>query len=123
MWDVLWPLLQLLLIVALVLVLAYLFTKYVAGRGLLGGLAAGRDGEDLKVLAQLATGKDQRLLLVKAGGRFFLIGSAPSGITNIAEFTEEEAKVWTEKSGPAEGGQNPSFRESLQTVLRQRRQR
>ncbi len=119
----LWPLLQLLFIVALVLVLAYLFTRYVAGRGLLGGLAAGRDGEDLKILAQLATGKDQRLLLVKAGGRFFLIGSAPSGISNIAEFTEEEAKVWTEKADPPEGGQNPSFRESLQTVLRQRRQR
>lgn len=119
----LWPLLQLLFIVALILLLAYLFTKYVAGRGLLGGLSAGRD-EDLKILAQLATGKDQRLLLVKAGGRYFLIGSAPSGISNIAEFTEEEAKVWTDKADPPEGGQNnPSFRESLQTVLRQRRQR
>ena len=47
-----------------VLVLAYLFTRYVAGRGLGGGTS--RLGKRmLTILDQVAVGKDQRLLLVR----------------------------------------------------------
>ena len=48
-----------------VLVLAYLFTRYVAGRGQGGGPS--RLGKRmLTILDQVAVGKDQRLLLVRA---------------------------------------------------------
>ena len=123
MWDALWPLLRTLLFVVLILCLAYLFTKYVVGSGRLGGRAAGKRAGNLQVLAQLALGKDQRLLLVKAGERYFLLGAAPSGISNLAEFTQEEAAAWTETADRPEDSQTSSFREALQTVLKQRRQR
>lgn len=123
MWEALWPLLRTLLFVVLILCLAYLFTKYVVGSGKLGGLAAGKRMGNLQVLAQLALGKDQRLLLVKAGERYFLLGATPSGISNLAEFTQEEAASWTETTDQPDGSQTSSFREALQTVLKQRRQR
>lgn len=123
MWEALWPLLRTLLFVVLILCLAYLFTKYVVGSGKLGGLAAGRRVGNLQVLAQLALGKDQRLLLVKAGERYFLLGATPSGISNLAEFTQEEAAAWAETADQPDGSQTSSFREALQTVLKQRRQR
>lgn len=123
MWEALWPLLRTLLFVVLILCLAYLFTKYVVGSGKLGGLAAGKRMGNLQVLAQLALGKDQRLLLVKAGERYFLLGVTPSGISNLAEFTQEEAASWTETTDQPDGSQTSSFREALQTVLKQRRQR
>lgn len=123
MWETLWPLLRTLLFVVLILCLAYLFTKYVVGSGKLGGLAAGKRMGNLQVLAQLALGKDQRLLLVKAGERYFLLGATPSGISNLAEFTQEEAASWTETTDQPDGSQTSSFREALQTVLKQRRQR
>lgn len=123
MWEALWPLLRTLLFVVLILCLAYLFTKYVVGSGKLGGLAAGKRMGNLQVLAQLALGKDQRLLLVKAGERYFLLGATPSGISNLAEFTQEEAASWIETTDQPDGSQTSSFREALQTVLKQRRQR
>ena len=56
-----------------VLVLAYLFTRYVAGRGQGGGPS--RLGKRmLTILDQVAVGKDQRLLLVRAGETYYLLG-------------------------------------------------
>ena len=59
-----------------VLVLAYLFTRYVAGRGQGGGPS--RLGKRmLTILDQVAVGKDQRLLLVRAGETYYFLGAAP----------------------------------------------
>ncbi len=56
-----------------VLVLAYLFTRYVAGRGQGGGPS--RLGKRmLTILDQVAVGKDQRLLLVRAGETYYFLG-------------------------------------------------
>lgn len=86
-------------------------------------MGAGRGRENLQVLAQLALGKDQRLLLVKVGERYFLLGAASAGITSLAEFTAEEAAAWERTADRPDGSQTSSFREALQTVLKQRRQR
>lgn len=121
MWDNPWlALLWVVVCVALIVVLAYWFTKYVAARGFPGALG-GQGSEGLKVLARLGLGKDGTLVLVQAGERYFLLGVTPAGITNVAEFTGEEAARWTAKQ--EEQPSPPSFRESLRTVIQQRRQR
>ena len=87
-----------------VLVLAYLFTRYVAGRGQGGGPS--RLGKRmLTILDQVAVGKDQRLLLVRAGEKL----------------TAEEAEAWM---GGADGAAAPKmgFQEALHSVLEQRKQ-
>ena len=114
--SLLWVLVCMVLIVAL----AYWFTKYVVGRGKLGAFGAARGTEHLKVLARLGLGKDQMVILVQAGERYFLLGVTPSGISNLAELTAEEARPWTEKPDqPAP----PSFGEALRIVIQQKRQR
>ena len=113
-------LLWVLVCVVLIVAMAYWFTKYVVGRGRLGAFGAARGTEQLKVLARLGLGKDQTVLLVQVGERYFLLGATPSAISNLAELTAEEARSWTEKPDqPAP----PSFGEALRTVIQQRRQR
>lgn len=104
---------------AAVLGLAYLFTRYVAARGLVGGMPSA-PGRRMKVLDQLPLGKDQKLALVQAGERYFLLGVTPAGMTNLAELTAEEAALWSQT---AEGGDQPhppSFRDALLGQLKTR---
>ncbi len=117
-------LLWMFLCIVLVIALAYWFTKHVVGRGGLKIFGQGTGGEPFHVIARMPTGKDQQLLLVQVGERYFLLGATASQISNLAEFTGEEAAAWQkENQPPKEGQQLPSFKEALQTVLKQRKKR
>lgn len=111
-------LLWMVLCVVVIAVLAYLATKYVAGRGGAFGL---RMGTGLEILAQLPLGREQKLLVARAGERYFLLGVTASKISILAEFTAEEAALWRE--GAEKERENPSFRQALNTVLRQKERR
>lgn len=104
-----------LLCVVAVIGLAYWFTRHVAGSGGLSGFLPMAGREHLKVLAQTALGKDQSLLVVAAGERYFLLGATPSQITKLAELTAEEAAVWQAESG--ERPVPPSFKDALLSRL------
>ncbi len=118
--DSLLSLAWLMLCVAAIIVLAYLFTKYVAGRS---GVAAGLGGgsRKFKVLHRLALGRDQAIMLVRVGERFLLLGVAASGISLLAELTGEEAEALNAPD-PGEPAP-PSFGEALRGVLKQRKPR
>jgi len=90
----------LLAIVLLVLVGACLFTRW-AGKNLSGGLIAGLGGgRRLEVLDRAGLGKDQSLLVVRAGQRYLLLGSTPAGVTLLAELTKEEGESWKPPAPP-----------------------
>lgn len=113
-------LLWVILCVVVIILLAYWFTKYVAARGGTGIFGASKGSGQLKVLARQSVGKDQALLLVQVGERYFLLGAAASAISTLAEFTQEEADAWPE---PPQRPASPDFREALRTVFHQKRQR
>lgn len=117
----LWLIIMILVIIAL----AYWFTRYMAGHGAFGVVA--RLGGGLEVLAQLPMGRDQRLVVVQAGERYFLLGVTAAEITLLTEFTEEEAAVWKQQSNAASnsGGQlsPPAFREAFSRLLQKNRRR
>ena len=119
--DSLFSLIWLLICVLVVVVLAYLFTRYVAGRG--GGMA-GLSGasERFKVLSRLALGREQGVMLVKAGEKFLLLGVTPAGITLLKELTQEEADAICPPPDP-DLPPPPSFGEALRTVLKQKKPR
>ncbi len=118
--DSLLSLMWLLLCVVVIIVLAYLFTRYVAGRG--GGpLGASGSTERFKVLARLSLGREQSAALVRVGERYLLLGIAPSGVSLLAELTQEEAEVLT--APPPGQPAPPSFGEALRTVLKQKKPR
>ena len=108
-------LLWMIVCVVLVIGLAYWATRYIAGRGVpLGG------GRRMEVLDQLLLGRDQRVALVRAGERYLLLGAAPSGVTLLAELTEEEAASWKQ---PPEAGEKMSFQEAFLTMMKQKGRR
>ena len=111
----------LLVCVVVIIVLAYLFTKYVAGRS--GSFLGARSGTgQFKVLARLSLGREQSLVLVQAGERHLLLGVAPSGVSLVAELTGEEAQALCARPTPDQPAP-PSFGEALRTVLKQKKQR
>ncbi len=119
--DSLFSLIWLLICVLVVVVLAYLFTRYVAGRG--GGMA-GLSGasERFKVLSRLSLGREQGVMLVKAGEKFLLLGVTPAGITLLKELTQGEADAICPPPDP-DLPPPPSFGEALRTVLKQKKPR
>lgn len=119
--DSLFSLIWLLICVLVVVVLAYLFTRSVAGRG--GGMA-GLSGasERFKVLSRLSLGREQGVMLVKAGEKFLLLGVTPAGITLLKELTQEEADAICPPPDP-DLPPPPSFGEALRTVLKQKKPR
>ena len=106
--------------VVVILVLAYWFTRYVAARGF-PGVQGFQESEQFKVLARLALGREQSLVLIRAGERYFLLGVTPTNVSNLAELTREDAEGWlrAQEQRPSP----PSFREAARKVIEQRRQR
>lgn len=118
--DTILSLVWLLVCVLVIIVLAYLFTKYVAGHSGLWGTGGGTD--QFKALSRLSLGREQSLTLVQAGERYLLLGVTPSGVSLVAELTREEAQALYTR--PASGQPAPpSFGEALRTVLKQKKPR
>lgn len=118
----LFTLLGMLLTVALVLLLAWLVTRYLAGRGL-GMRRPSGAGKRMNLLEQMPLGREQRLALVQVGERYFLLGISSAGISRLAELSGEEAARWTEENGIGTPPRPPAagFREFLQDALNRKR--
>lgn len=113
--ELLWSL----LVVALILALAYLFTKYAAGR--LGSGLRLRRGK-MAILEQIPVGRDQKLLLVRVGNEVHLLGVAQGGITLLERISPEELEQWKqEEAEQTEASQKMSFQDALKKVLEQRK--
>lgn len=113
------PLVWFFVCVILVLGLAYLFTKYIAGR------TPYRDNARmLTVLAQVSLGRDSRVVLIRVGERYFLLGSTANAVNLLSEISAQELDAWREKERQmGEEGQSPSFAQSLQEILQRRGRR
>ena len=112
-------LIWMLVCVLAVIVLAWLFTRYVAGRGGTIGLSGGT--ERFKVLSRLPLGREQSAVLVKAGEKYLLLGVTASEINLLKELTPEEAEAVY--ALPPDQPSPPSFGEALRTVLKQKKPR
>lgn len=100
-----------LLCVLVIMGLAYLFTRYVVGRG---SRWMGTGG--LRVVERLSLGRDLNLVVVQAGERFFLLGAGTTQVTLIAEFTEQEAQDWKMERSVCEDGKM-NFAQAFETLL------
>mgnify|MGYP000750839865 CR=1 FL=1 len=104
-----------------VLVLAYLFTRYVAGRGQGGGPS--RLGK--RMLTNFGPGGGGKGSKAPPGPRrakrITFLGVTQGSITCLEKLTAEEAEAWM---GGADGAAAPKmgFQEALHSVLEQRKQ-
>ena len=115
-WKPILSVLTLLAVVLLVLAGAYVFTRW-AGRGL-GFGAGGMGGHGrLQALDRLSLGRDQAILVVRAGERYLLLGSTPAGVTLLTELDQQEGAQWSAPSGSgSEGGQPADFLALIQRL-------
>lgn len=110
--------------VAVVIALAYFFTRYIVGGSWARAAGFPRKNEGLSVLVQTPIGKDQRLAVVQAGGRYFLVGITPQNISMLAELTEEESAAWVEKTdGQGSVQQGVPFRQAFMDALQRGKKR
>ena len=114
--------LGLLAVVLLVMGGAYAFTRW-AGRSLGAGFPGGLGGSGrFQVLDRAVLGRDQTLLVVRAGERYLLLGSSSAGLTLRAELSREEGEQWR-PAPPAGGleGKKPSDFLALVQRLREKK--
>ena len=101
-WSQVLSVLGLLAVILLVRVCAYYFTRWM-GPSMGGGMFfTGKGGGRLQVLDRAIVGRDQAVLVVKAGRRYLLLGCTPAGLTLLAELAQEEGEIW-DPPAPAEG--------------------
>ena len=115
-----WSLLGVLAVVVLILYLAYYATRWIGMHGAPGGGGAFRAGgaERFRILGQLGVGRNERLVLVQAGERCYLLGVTEHQITLLRELTGDEAAEWLAQS---ESASAPGFLEVLGDALRKKK--
>lgn len=101
--------------VVVILLLAYVCTRFLANRT--GGTT--QPGRRIQVVEQQLLGKDQKLVLARVGERWFLLGIAPSGVSLVAEFTAEEAASWQGEALE----ERPTFWEAVVKTVQQKERR
>ncbi len=116
-----WSLLGVLAVVVLILYFAYAATKWIGTHSVPGGsgtLRAAGAGE-LRLLAQLGVGRNERLVLVKLSRRCFLLGVTEHSVTLLRELDDEEAAPWLAQGEGAPAA--PGFMEVLSETLRRKK--
>ncbi len=100
-----------LIVVALILYLTYVVTKYI-GKGV--GIKT-RSG-CMKVRDQIALGRDRAAAIVQIGTRFFLVGISASQISLLSELEEEDL---VPLENPAESEKTyPDFKDLMDKIGR-----
>ncbi len=117
-------LLQYILIVVVILGLAYWVTRYMGTRGGPGIIRQSGQNLQMKILAQITVGRDQRLVVADIAGRYFLLGLSSGGISNLAELTREDIEAWQARENRGdEPRQSNKFAEVLAQIETRRKQR
>ena len=116
-----WSLLGVLAVIILILYLAYFATRWVGTHSVQGGTGAFRTGGngELRLLAQLGVGRNERLVLVRLEKRCYLLGVTEHEITLLRELDDEESARWLAQSENAPAA--PGFLEVLNETLRKKK--
>lgn len=111
------------IVILAILGLAYWITRYIGGRGGLGLPSQASGGLRMKILAQTAVSREQRLVVAEAAGRYFLLGVSPGSIVNLAELTQEDMDGWQPWSDEKEESRRGGFSEVLARLEKNRKPR
>lgn len=93
MWENIVSLLGMLVVIAGILVMAWLCTRAIGKYGVPGSSNRGKS-EELSVLRQISIGRNQRLVLLRVGERCLLLGVTEQCITVLTEMEHTEAEDW-----------------------------
>ena len=101
-----------LILIVLIFVGAYWFTRFLAKRNRFKQLGSSKQ---IKVLEQMAVGPDRMLLVVKTAGKVMMLGVTSQQVTLIKEFEEGE---FPERPMGDDDNQPSGFQDILRNSLR-----
>ncbi|MCI2047888.1 MAG: flagellar biosynthetic protein FliO [Faecalibacterium sp.] len=110
--EMLWAVLSMLGMIALMIAIfagAYYVTRFLGSRYGAPGVSGGK----IRVLDQAATGKEERLLIVRVADKVYLLAAGPAGTTKLDEL--DPALFPDTPVQPAAGADN--FLQVLQTAI------
>ena len=90
----------------LILILAYLTSRWIATHGTPGGntwTGLNGGGENFRVLSRIGVGRGASLLILYAQGRCMLLGVTEHHITLLKEWEGEDAEAWLSETPPDAG--------------------
>ena len=97
-----WRIFATFVIVACIIYLSYLASKYV-GRG----ISKGSNSRYMRLIDQLALGQDRYIAVVQVGGKYLLVGVTAGQISILSEVKDEELfPLAPEEEG---GGSQPMY--------------
>lgn len=109
-----------LVVIVVVLLLAYLVTRCLASR-IMVGTREPRGGHHLTVVEQVAVGKESKLLLVRLEDCYLLLGVTQGSIACLKEFTVEDAAAWLRQEEAPACSTSLPFLEQLRSVLERKK--
>lgn len=110
MAGTLWSALGMLFMTVLILVLAYLTSRWIASHG--DSWAGGYGGEQFRVLNRIGVGRGASLLVLYVRGRCLLLGVTEHNVTLLKEWDGEDAAAWL-SDAPADAGFLGVLRDTL----------
>ncbi len=109
--------LGMLLVTVLILVLAWVVSRWVAKSGMPAGTRGTKAGERLSLTAQIPLGRNERVVLLRVGDTFLLLGVTQNSVTVLRELESGKVEEWLETDTP----ERSNFLELLQENLRKRK--
>ncbi|MCI8608136.1 MAG: flagellar biosynthetic protein FliO [Firmicutes bacterium] len=124
--DKILSLIGILLLMVAILVAAWAFTRW-AGRSL-GAAGSFGGSKRLQILDRISLDRNQSILVVRAGDRYFLVSSGGSGASLLAELSYEEGVAWEKGTGTRMEGLDgavpmkiDTFRQMFQAVRKNKK--
>lgn len=105
------------LCVALILYLAYLFTRRIS-MGNLGGSMTSHG--HMRLYDRLPLGQNKAVIVVRVGLRWLVLGVSGEQITLLTELSEEESRIWRQAKQTNDEVSVPKFSDIISDVLRKK---
>ncbi len=102
-----WRVIATFIIVAFILYLSYLASKYIGK-----GMSRGGNSRYMRVIDQLMLGQDRHIAVIQVGGKYLLVGVTAGQISILSEVKDEELFPLAPE-GEGGGAEVPSFGKML----------
>lgn len=122
-WRLLSGILWELVCIIVILGVAYWLTRKRGGLGFYSMARRTGPALQLELIAQVGVGGNERLVVVKTGERYFLLGVTAGGISNLAELSEEDVAAWREIAAANASSKNGAFADTMNALLKKKGQR
>lgn len=108
------------LCVAVILYLAYWFTRRIS-MGNLGGTMT--SGGHMRLYDRLPLGQNKAVVVARVGLRWLVLGVSDGQITLLTELSEEESRIWRQTKQVSSEAAVPKFSDIISDVLRRKNDR